>query len=228
MSMIREFGFFSSLGVLFALVTSITFIPAILSLMPEKGRASISKVAVLNNNGVTQLMDKIGEWVLRKEKLIIGGAFIVLFISILGIPRIQRSVDMLDYFKPGSSIRMTEEIMEAKFGGSIPVQILVEGDIQDPAVLIEMKKFGDFLESQGDVSNTQSIADLIEEMADAMGEGKIIPDSKDKVSNLWFLLEGEEILSQMVNEDKTEAVIQGTIANVETFPHLLKTNPPSQ
>jgi predicted RND superfamily exporter protein len=216
LSMIREFGLFSSLGVLFALITSITFVPSVLSLMPEKGRASISKVAALNKNGVTRLMDKIGESVLKSEKLIIVGAVIVVLISIIGIPMIQRKVDMLDYFKPGSSIRLTEEIMEAKFGGSIPVQILVEGDIQDPAVLIEMKRMEDFLESQGDVSNTQSIADLIEEMADAMGEGKIIPDSKDKVSNLWFLLEGEEILSQMVNEDKTEAVIQGTIANVNT------------
>ena len=69
LSMIREFGLFSSLGVLFALITSITFVPSVLALMPEKGRASISKVAALNKNGVTRLMDKIGESVLKSEKL---------------------------------------------------------------------------------------------------------------------------------------------------------------
>jgi len=53
-------------------------------------------------------------------------------------------------------------------------------------------------------------------MSDVMGEGKLIPDSKDKVANLWFLLEGEEVMSQLVNPDKTEAVIQSTITNVNT------------
>ena len=120
------------------------------------------------------------------------------------------------YFKPGTPIRMTEEMMEKKFGGSIPIQILVKGDIQEPGILKEMKRMEDFLKSQEDVHNPQSVADLIEEMSDVMGEGKTIPDSKDKVCNLWFLLEGEEIMSQLVNRDNTEAVIQATLGSVNT------------
>jgi predicted RND superfamily exporter protein len=111
---------------------------------------------------------------------------------------------------------MTEEMMEKKFGGSVPVQILVKGDIQDPSVLKQMKKMEEFLKTQDNVHNPQSVADLIEEMSDVMGEGKDIPDSKDKVSNLWFLLEGEDIMSQLVNPDKTEAVIQATLGSVDT------------
>jgi len=214
--MIREFGMFSSLGVLFALITSITFVPSLLSILPDKKKAGFVNGNIKKEKGITRLMDKIGEWVLKNEKIIIVIGIVIVIASIVGIPRIERKVDMLDYFKPGSSIRLTEEIMENKFGGSIPIQILVKGDIQDPAVLTEMKKMEYFLESQGDVRNAQSIADLIEEMADAMGEEKAIPDSKAKVSNLWFLLEGEEIMSQLVNLDKTEAVIQATIVNVNT------------
>ncbi len=216
LSMIREFGMFSSLGVLFALITSITFVPSLLSILPDKKKTGFVNGNIKKEKGITQLMDKIGEWVLKNEKIIIVIGIVIVIASIVGIPRIERKVDMLDYFKPGSSIRLTEEIMENKFGGSIPIQILVKGDIQDPAVLTEMKKMEYFLESQGDVRNAQSVADLIEEMADAMGEEKAIPDSKAKVSNLWFLLEGEEIMSQLVNLDKTEAVIQATIVNVNT------------
>jgi predicted RND superfamily exporter protein len=74
----------------------------------------------------------------------------------------------------------------------------------------------DFLKTQDNVHNPQSIADFIEEMNDVMGEGKTIPDNKDKVSNLWFLLEGEDIMSQLVNPDKTEAVMQATLGSVDT------------
>jgi len=216
LSMIREFGMFSSLGVLFALITSITFVPSVLSVMTVKDKTSSVDRESNKRKDITRLMDKIGVWVLNNEKVILIIGIVIIIVSIAGIPKIQRKVDMLDYFKPGSSIRLTEELMEREFGGSIPIQVLVIGDIQDPVVLSQMKKIEDFLESKKDVRNAQSVADLIEEMNDAMGEGKTIPDSKDKVSNLWFLLEGEEIMSQLVNEDKTEAVIQATIVNVDT------------
>jgi len=214
LTMIREFGIFSSVGILFALIVSVTFVPSVLSLLPVKHSAS--SVDIKKKDTFTRFMDKIGEWVLKNEKPIIISGIIVIVVGILGIPKIERKVDMLDYFKQGTPIRMTEEIMENKFGGAIPIQILVKGDIQEPAVLKEMKKMEDFLESQNDVHNPQSVSDLIEEMSDVMGEGKTIPDSKGKVGNLWFLLEGEEIMSQLVNPDKTEAVIQATITNVNT------------
>ena len=214
LTMIKEFGIFSSLGILFALIVSVTFVPAVLSLLPAKNKTSSDNIE--KKDAFSRLMDKIGECVLKNEKLIIVGGIIAIIISIVGIPKIEHKVDMLDYFKPGTPIRMTEEMMEKKFGGSIPIQILVKGDIQEPGILKEMKRMEDFLKSQEDVHNPQSVADLIEEMSDVMGEGKTIPDSKDKVCNLWFLLEGEEIMSQLVNRDNTEAVIQATLGSVNT------------
>jgi len=216
LTVISQFGIFSSLGVLFALIISLTFTPSVLSLSSLKGKIINLSENFSKKNGVAKFMAKIGGWVLTNEKTIIVGAIIVVVLCFIGIPKIERKVDMLDYFSPKNPIRITEEMMEKKFGGSVPVQILVKGDIQDPKVLKEMKKMEDFLKTQDNVHNPQSIADLIEEMSDVMGEGKDIPDSKDKVSNLWFLLEGEEIMSQLVNPDKTEAVIQATLGSVDT------------
>lgn len=216
LTMIREFGLFSSMGVLFALIVSITFVPSVLSLLPVKQRSQFSKVNTVKKNSIDLFMDRVGKWVLNNEKTIIVTGIIIGIISAMGIPKIQRKVDMLDYFKPESSIRLTEEMMQTKFGGSIPIQILVKGDIQDPVVLKKMKEMEDYLESLGDVHNPQSVADLIEEMSDAIDEGKVIPESKAKITNLWFLLEGEEIMSQLVNANKSEAVIQATITNVNT------------
>ena len=214
LDLIRDFGLFSGLGIFFAFVISITFVPSILSIIPVIKTSSQNETN--NKKGIILFMDKIGVFVLKNERIIIICGILFFVISILGIPKIQRSVDMLDYFKKGTNIRLTERMMEHKFGGSIPIQILVKGDIQDPAVLSEMKKFEDFLDEQGDVRNPQSIADLIEEMNDVMGDGKVIPDSRQKITNLWFLLEGEDVMSQLVNSDYTEAVIQATIVSIDT------------
>ncbi len=216
LTLIQEFGLFSSLGVLFSLIISITFVPSVLYLLPVKSRLKSMMKSTEKKTGIIIFMDKFGTWVLNNSKLIVVGGVIIAIIGIIGIPRIERKVDMIDYFKKGSEIRNTEELMVKKFGGSIPIQILVKGDIQDPIILNEMKLMGDFLDSQDNVSNAQSVADLIIEMSDVMGEGRMIPDSKEKVTNLWFLLDGEDVLSQLVNDEKTEAIIQATIANADT------------
>ena len=53
-------------------------------------------------------------------------------------------------------------------------------------------------------------------MSFAMVDKRLLPDTRDKVGNLWFLLEGEETLYQLVNDEATEAVIRGTIESQST------------
>jgi len=210
LTMIGEFGIFSALGVLFAFLISVTFVPAVLSILDAKNARSDAPVPGKNN----RFMEKFGDWVVKYRKGILIAAAVFLTLSALGIPIIKRQVEILDYFKPGTPTRLGEQAMEKYFGGSTPLQILVRGDIGDPAVLRAMKKMEDFLETLPNVHNPQSVADLIAEMDDLIGEGKTIPDSRAKVANLWFLLEGEDIMSQLVGGDKTEAVIQATLGKI--------------
>jgi uncharacterized protein len=216
LDMIRDFGIFASIGVLFALITSITFVPAVLSLLPQKIMKAKMKAVTKQKFTRDQFMDRFGRLILSNDKKIVAVLIVIVIASLLAIPSIGRKVDMLDYFEEGASIRVTEEMMEERFGGSVPIQIMVEGDIQNPVVLKEMKKMENFLDSLDNVHNAQSVADLIEEISDAMDEGKKIPDSKAKVVNLWFLIEGEEVMNQLVNSDKTEALIQATITDINT------------
>ncbi len=66
------------------------------------------------------------------------------------------------------------------------------------------------------MSVAQSVADLIEQMNDAMGEGKNIPDDKAKIEQLWFLLDGQDIMPQLVNNELTKGIIQSKFASVES------------
>lgn len=221
LTMIREFGIFSASGILFAFIISVTFVPSILSLLPANntlGNESTSEKSTINQTskkGFNLLMDMLSRWILKNKTFIVVIGILLCLLSIFNIPKIQRSVDMTKFFKPRSDIRVASEMMQDKFGGDLTVQFLVEGDIQDPRVLKEMKNLQEFIKSQKDIYNPQSVVDLIEEMNDVMGEGKTIPDSKDKIGNLWFLIEGEEVMEQLVNPDKTEAIIQATMPNVD-------------
>jgi predicted RND superfamily exporter protein len=111
---------------------------------------------------------------------------------------------------------VSENVMQQKFGGSLPVFVEFEGDMQDPEVLKMMIRTEEFMEKDPDIKSAQSVADLVEQMNDAMGEGKKIPDEKAKIEQLWFLLEGQDIMSQLVSDDLDRGIIQSKFASIET------------
>lgn len=123
---------------------------------------------------------------------------------------------MAEYFQKDNPTRITEDIMQKEFGGSLPVFVVFKGNMQSPEVLKKMAAAEDYMKKSPDISTTQSVADLIEEMNDVMGEGKIIPDDKAKIENLWFLLDGQDIMTQLVTDDLDEGIIQSKFASSDS------------
>lgn len=212
LTIVRDFGIFAALGVLFILFLSITFIPAIISYFPPDKQKS-------SKNGVKDLLDRflkhLAVVVISRRKLIFYVSIFILALSMLWIPQIKRKVDILEYFKKGSDIRISSSLMNKEFGGSIPIQVHVKGDILTPEALSIMDSTCNFLNSLQGVSNARSVADYVKKMNDAMGEGNLVPDSRDKIGNLWFMLEGEDMMSQMINYNKDEAVIYASMKNLD-------------
>lgn len=213
LTMIREFGFFTAVGILFSLTITLVFIPSVLSYLTKTKKKS---GFIEQASFITKIMDRLGSVVLSKDRLIIIATFILVIAALFFIPKIERRVNMVDYFKSGTPIRSAQEFMENKFGGSIPIQIFVKGDLQEPVVLKEMWRMEKYLESIPDVNNPQSVASLIAEMHDVMDDQKTIPESRAKVSNLWFLLEGEKVVEQLSNPDHSEGLIQATLGTIDT------------
>ncbi len=206
---ITEFGIYMAIGVSFAMIISITFIPAVISFM------SVKENKIQNDRKIhlfTKMMDLISHIVIRHRIKILVVTVIIAIISISGLPMVRREVDLLEYFSKTSDTRISEEMMRVKFGGSIPIQIVVKGDMKDPFVLKKVRQIEKYIDSFEHISNTQSVADLICQMNDVMNGHYSIPETKEGVANLWFFIEGEEIIEQLVNSDFTEGLIQGRLS----------------
>ena len=216
LTMIAIFGLFSALGVFFSLILSISFAPALIIVFSSSQGGNKKANSGFKPGVLEKILNGTNKLVINYPKQILAFWALLLFISLLGIFRIERRVDVMDYFKIGSSTRMAEEKLRLKLGGTMPVYALVQGDIQSPEVLKSMRNIADTMAGFADISHTQSIADLIEEMNDVMGEGSIIPDERAKIEQLWFLLDGQEILDQMVNYEMDEALITGTFSTMDS------------
>jgi len=214
LSIIKEFGLFTAIGVFFAFIVSITFLPALLALMPlpkEMDNYNISK-----NASLSHLLKGLSVLIIKRKNIIVLTGFIIGAIGVFSLFHINREVNMIEYFKKDSEIRQAEDMMQVKLGGSIPIQILVKGDLKEPAVLKEMIKLEKYLQSLPDVHDPQSIADLICEMNYVMNDRYCIPGTREGVANLWFFLEGNEILLQLINSQNNEGLIQAKLGTVDT------------
>ncbi|GAK55971.1 efflux transporter, putative, hydrophobe/amphiphile efflux-3 (HAE3) family [Candidatus Vecturithrix granuli] len=213
---VTEFGLFTAFGVGVAMLLAVTFLPALLSYLPVPKQKPDQTQQQHGNRFLIAFMDRLGELVLTYSKWIIASVLVVLVLAAIAIPRITTQANMLEYFKETSNIRLSENLMKEQFGGSIPIQMLITGDLKDPFVLKEMIRMEKYMESLSGVNNTQSLADLVCEMNDVMNGHYTIPETREQVANLLFMLEGEELLEQLVNKDYSEGVIQARFSNTGT------------
>jgi len=214
LNVIREFGASTALGVMFAMIISMTFLPAVLSFLKVK-KVKVNQRGI-EDNWVTKFMDKLGGFVLKREKLILAFGAVVILASLVAIPKLHREVDYTSYFEKDSEIRQSEELLEQKLGGAIPIQLFVKGDMKNPFVLKEMIRFEKYLESLPNINDPQSIADLICEMNWVVNGHRTIPETKEGVANLWFFIEGNEVLDQLIHNEATEGLIQAKMGSVNT------------
>jgi hypothetical protein len=206
LQMIVDFGIFTSLGTLFACLLSLFFVPAIMEVFKskkEKDVTEVKKTSFLLNN----ILNPLNKVLFKYPKLILGIWLALIVISVFGVFSIKRSVDIQEYFKEGNPTRQAEKIMVEKFGGTKPVFVYFEGDMQSPEVLKTMMQTAEYMEQSPEIYTSMSIAVLISELNFAITGNKAIPDDPEQIVQLWFLLDGNEILNRFVNKDLTEGII---------------------
>ena len=209
---IRDFGIFASVGVIFSLLISIMFVPAVLGSMkvsPRRYRRGEGRL-------IPRLMATWAGIVVRHRKTIIAASALVLLLGMAGIPLIRRESEFTTFLDQKNPVRVTEALLQRDFGGSRPLEVDFTGDLTNPFVLKEMLRFERFIAGQHLANNPLSLADLIAEMNDLIDNHKTVPDDRARVSNLMFMLEGQDIVNGLVSENRDEGQIQSMVGLLDS------------
>lgn len=190
-AMIRHFGIMTAAGIGAVLILEMTFMPALRGVLPAP--ASQGK----NRRG---WLDRMFEAV--AETLTHGGALgvvvsvgLVMLVVAAGMMRIHVNNTPEDYFSPNGHVRSQNRVINHRFAGtgSLFVQISGKhpGAIKDPRVLKAMLRLQGFLDRQPGVGKTQSIANFVAQINQAMHGGRPaydrIPHSRNLVAQYLFL-----------------------------------------
>mgnify|MGYP001813050935 CR=1 FL=1 len=206
LDMIVDFGIFTALGTFVACLMAIFFVPAILATLPQSSKKQ--QVEKKGNEFIERrLLLPLKNILFKHPKMILALWLIAIAVSLTGIMSIERSVDIQEYFKKGNPTREAERIMVEKFGGTKPVFVHFKGNMQDPEVLKTMMATSAYMEQSPDIYTSMSVAKLISEINLAITGSREVPEDQAMVEQLWFLLDGNEIMQRFVSEDLTEGII---------------------
>jgi uncharacterized protein len=193
-AMVQHFGVFAGCGVLATMVLEMTIIPALRSALraPKQHEAANERKAGILDRFLTGIADHL---VGGRAPLLVGGGLVVLAIVGVGTLFLRVDNNFRLYFKPQSVLRVHDRVLNDTFGGTNSIQFLVQAptpdSLKEPRVLQGIADLQAFFESQPNVGKTQSIADLIKRMNQAMhGDDPAyyrIPESRDLIAQYLFL-----------------------------------------
>jgi predicted RND superfamily exporter protein len=224
--MVQHFGVFAGCGVLATLILEMTVIPAVRSALrpPKEVEAARERKPGILDRFLTSIADNL---VGGRAPLVVAGGLTVLAIVGVGVTRLRIDNNFKLYFRPDSTVRVDDGVLNRTFGGTNSIQFLVQttgvDGIKDPRVLRGMERLQAFLETQSDVGKTQSMADLIKRMNQAMHADDrayyAIPESHDLVAQYLFLysLAGDpQDFDSLVDNDYRRATVWAFIKDDST------------
>jgi predicted RND superfamily exporter protein len=205
----RQFGLYTGVGIFATLVLSVTFVPAVVRLLGVKARsfeASIYERLVARI--VTAARSRRKEMlVLLALVLIAGGAL---------SSRVEARMENRAFFAEGSPPDQAETFMRDHFGGSLFLQVMVEGDMNDPAVLREVQRIADHIRIQPHVSSVNHIAAVLSLAYEALDGERRVPRTVGQVRWLYKYLAGRPAIEQLLHPGRKHALI---MAKIDTDEH---------
>ena len=213
---IKQLGWLATFGVMASLIISLTFIPAVLSILDSLGREYIpthhTRLDVIGP--VLRLFSKLS---LRHSSSVIVVSLIILAVSIIGTLKIKSDMDPIKTFKQSSPIRVADDYLNAKFAGTSMFNVVLSGvgpdDIKEPEVLRKIDALEGRLKSIPEVGKVISITDLIKRMNQVMHDDDpryyTIPESRELVAQylLLYSFSGGDEIERFVNHDFSKAQI---------------------
>jgi predicted RND superfamily exporter protein len=209
-AIIRQFGLLTALGLFCALVVTLVLLPALAAFGVGAPRSRTERAHIQLIGGLTRV-------VTHAPRTVLVAGLATALAAGAGMVLIVKSVDWTLCLERGSSPHRAELLLRDKLAGSLPLQLLVRGDLLDPATLLAMRRLERRIDALPTVSKSQSLASLIAEMNAAVNGRYSIPDTREGAANLWFLIEDEDAIEQLVVPGTpTEGLVQARVADWET------------
>jgi len=160
----RHLGTFVAFGVGAAFVLSVTFLPALLSLLPVRVRASLPRE--------NSLIIMFGKFVIRRSRQLLLGSVLIAVVLVASISKNELNDVFLHYFDKSVQFRKDSEFIVNNLTGLYAMEYslpsLYPGGISDPAYLSDVEAFAEWYRGQPETIHVNVITDTFRRLNKSM------------------------------------------------------------
>ncbi len=236
----RVFGLFTIIGIFVSWLLTVSFIPAVLTLLRPKVGGYLMKrkmMRVYNESGwCSRSLVSLGNTI-NTHRLLWGlGLAVIAVIALYGASKVYVDSSWMSDFKKGSEISVATDILNKKFNGTIFLNVVIEGkdkdEIKSPKLLRKIEQLQDTVEKDPYVGNSLSIVDYLKSMNKTFHANDerydVLPDSRKQIAEFLYLfsISGRpEQLDEVVDFDYRRANVTFMIKTDHTreLKHIIDT-----
>ncbi|MYD45305.1 MAG: MMPL family transporter [Gammaproteobacteria bacterium] len=186
----RHLGMFVAFGIMVSFVLSVTFLPAVLSILPFGARKQ-------NQTSRTFSVKRLADVVLRYRKVLFCVWLIIVPAMILAITRNDLNDVLVHFFNKSVEFRQDTDFMDERLSGNTLLEYSLEattvGGATNPNFLQDVENFAEWYRNQPAVRHVSTITDTFKQLNKSMhGDDPAmyqIPDSQELAAQYLLLYE---------------------------------------
>ena len=216
MTVLRHFGLFAGLGIVFSYGSVLIIVPLLLSFTRGKVTTNAENGKRLSSGPIARYLTHAGEFATSRPKLVL---LLTLFVALFFTHASGRVIvdnnlsQILHEAHPTSQANM---LVDNDLGGLIGLDVAISADtpvLKDPALLKAILRASEELKTIPGVKLIQSPAHFIQSAAEIiLGEGRI-PDTPEGVAQLYLLLEGHGEMDRILDSSHQKGRILVNMAD---------------
>lgn len=159
---IRETAISAAAGAVCTMVLSLTFVPAVLTLL---GRRGVEFSTGLDGR-LASLIEKVGRIATTREVWLYIATALVVVGSLIGMRKITIDIDYYNFFRPGSETSVGLIEISRRLSGAVNFDLIIEGDrtgaLESPQALERLEQLQRWTETSNlGIDRTISIVDFV-------------------------------------------------------------------
>jgi predicted RND superfamily exporter protein len=193
---VKVFGLFVAFGTIVIMLMSFTLIPAIMILLREKQIPEVRTAVNTGTPAAEGLLTRLGDFSVRHAGFVALAGALLLAAAVAGLFHIRVNNNMVDWFRPDSSVRVADRVMNQRLGGTstgyLVIESPVEGAMKEPAMLRGIEGLQGALEKDPLVGKSLSVVDYVKRINRVLHDDDPafdrLPESRTQIGQYLFLL----------------------------------------
>jgi len=216
----RDLGNIVAIGVVVAYVLSITFLPAMMMILPVKEQ--------IVDTRTSRFMMMLAEFVISRRKLVLVGMSLFILMLISFVPSNELNDEFTKYFSPEIEFRRDADFASDNLSGLYLIDYSIEsgetGGVSDPQFLEKVESFANWFRDQPEVIHVNVLTDIFKRLNRNLhgdnADWYKLPDQRDLAAQYLLLYEmslpyGLDLNNQ-INVDKSSTRMTVMLYNMST------------